>query len=566
MRLEEIRGRHLAEAPLLATVSGIASTAPAMIDWFARNTCAHIVTTKSIERVPNPGNREPVITEPRPGCFGNAVGLRNPGVDVALAELRALREGWQTSPPRVQSGPLLNVSLSAASEGDFVALARALSPVADLLELNFSCPHAAAGYGATIGSSAAAIRLITRAVTEEATVPVFVKLTPNVEDIAAMAAVAVEAGADGIVAINTAGPERYIDPASGKPILTNAPGGRGGMSGAWVYEGALEAVASIRRALGPGVPLVGMGGVSTAKQFREMHRAGADVVGIGSALGTLHQRDWPAFLQSLQRKEAVGTAVSGPLLGSPGHAETARSRMSYTRITLARVDFLEPTIAEVTMEETIESGPGQTVFLWIPEIGEKPFAVASTGPAVFVVKVKGAFTRALVALPPGSALYVRGPYGDRHVSPEGRILMVAAGTGIAAISVLAVELLARGTDLRILLGMRDSRACAPLASDRALQAVTEVVHDRGVVGRVLDVFSDALAAGPAPTVVYTVGPEPFMKRARALSLGAGLPPDRIFLCLERTMLCGVGLCGACGCRGALTCQYGTFVDAGGYDD
>ncbi len=591
MSMNDIRGRHLGASPLLATVSGIASTTISMIDWFARETCFDIITTKSLERLPNPGNREPVITEPRPGCFGNAVGIRNPGMDVMFTRLRALREAWRETPPRAAGAPLLNVSLSGSSAEDFAVLAGMFSQVADLLELNFSCPHAEAGFGAAIGSSRSAIEEITRAVMRTATVPVYVKLTPNVEDIGAMAAAAVDAGADGIVAINTVGPAVYVEPDSGAPVLTNPPYGKGGMSGAWVYERALEAVASIRKALGPDVPLIGMGGVGSAGQVREMHAAGADAVGIGSILGTLHQREWPGFAAGL-RDAAAPAADQSPAAGrcpdpADGPIPLDRTRMSYRRCTAAAIESPGPEMVELTLEEGLDCAPGQTVFLWIPGVGEKPFAAAASAPAVFVVRIKGKFTRALADLRPGDRLYLRGPYGDRHAMPGAsglpgtpsetagtteRVLMAVAGTGIAAVSTLVHELLGSGAEVRVLLGLRDSATNTLLSRDPVLQGVTRVVHDEGVIGRVLDTFAESLSGGPSgggtgtPTDprwnrVYTVGPEPFMDRAADLAVAAGIDPGAVFVSLERTMLCGVGLCGACSCDGELTCRHGTFVTA-----
>ena len=563
MGLETIRGRHSRNvSPLLATVSGIASSTASMIDWFARETCVHIITTKSIELRPNPGYREPVITQPRAGCFGNAVGLRNPGVEQAFGELAALRRSWQDDPPG--ETPLLNVSLSGSSAEDFALLARRLSPVADMLELNFSCPHAAAGYGAAIGSDESAIRSIIRAVKNAVDIPVFVKLTPNVEDIAGMAFAAVEAGADGVVAINTVGPALYTEPDSGMPILNNSPTGKGGMSGLWIYERALAAVSSIRRELGHAVPVIGMGGVSSSERVAEMHRAGADVVGIGSALGTMHQRDWPAFFSALTASD-TGSPRVGPALHE-GSISIEQAPTSYRRCTVREVDLLEPTIVEITLNESMSVAPGQTVFVWIPDLGEKPFAVAICEPITLVVKIKGPFTRQLARLEPSDRIYLRGPYGDPHDPPRGteEVLMVVAGTGIAAVSLLVHKLVEASMRVKMFLGLRDSACRTPLAGDPIVRSVTEVVYDHGTEGAVLTVFASALKlrrGGVGRRAVYTVGPDRFVNRALGFARQAGVEAASTFVSLERMMMCGLGLCGACSCGGELTCQYGTFVTA-----
>ena len=131
----------------LATVSGVLSTKTPLIRYVDSQLPAFtIVTTKSFQVTPNPGNREPIICEPETGSFGNSVGLKNPGMDIALKELTDLRSS-------LDMRTLLNVSVSASTVEDFITLVGVFEPVADIIELNFSCPHASAGYGASIGCS-----------------------------------------------------------------------------------------------------------------------------------------------------------------------------------------------------------------------------------------------------------------------------------------------------------------------------------------------------------------------------------------------------------------------------
>ncbi|MGH0054575.1 MAG: dihydroorotate dehydrogenase, partial [Sphaerochaetaceae bacterium] len=287
--MELLTRRHLNPiAPvLLGTVSGIASTKPKLIAFFDRKVeSISIITTKSFQVNINPGNREPVICETSQGNFGNSVGLRNPGMEQALYELKKLRKEHIFS-------SYLNVSLSANSVQDFITLVKAFDEVADFVELNFSCPHASVGYGASIGCDQAIaaeyVREIKRA-TKECKAPLFVKLTPNVDAIGPIAKAVVDAGADGLVAINTVGPIVHRDPVSGQPILQNTLGGKGGSSGHQVYQRALRAIQEIRESCGDDVPLIGMGGVSNGKEAAAMITAGADAIGIGSALGTVDQK------------------------------------------------------------------------------------------------------------------------------------------------------------------------------------------------------------------------------------------------------------------------------------
>ena len=148
--VSRLRGNHIRKDIILSTVSGVASTKKELIELFDRKIqSVDIITSKSFQVTPNPGNREPIICSPSAGDFGNSVGLRNPGMDAVLPEMKDLREKGMRA--------ILNISLSASNPEDFITLVKAFDPYADMLELNFSCPHAAAGFGASIGSDKATV-------------------------------------------------------------------------------------------------------------------------------------------------------------------------------------------------------------------------------------------------------------------------------------------------------------------------------------------------------------------------------------------------------------------------
>lgn len=584
----------------LATVSGVATTNAEMLDWFARNTPVTVLTTKSIQVEPNPGNREPVIAEPEPGSFVNAVGLRNPGLEATLEELAAIAPRRAEWPQRCR----LNISLAGGSVEEFVLLARKLAPFADLLELNFSCPHAKGGYGAAIGCDRELVETYTRAVVgavaaaaavgaaTQATasttaptevthtissrgaggaIPVYVKLPPDARDVGAISRTAVAAGATGITAINTVGPEVYRERHSGAPILTNPPDGRGGKSGRWIRQRALQCVADIRAAVGPRVPIIGMGGVETHAHAVAMVDAGASVVGVGSALALHHQRDWPRQLRSI----AEGSAPAPTITHKSQAADTPR--MNFTPFTVTdRVD-LDDTLFEISLDGELAYGPGQVVFLWIPGVGEKPFSPAGDRPLQFLVQRRGQFSRALGELEAGATLYVRGPYGDSHdvhhvhhrnhghegggdKPSAGTALLIAAGSGAAVLPALVRALGGLQLPVDIYIGLSKSTSDAPLRRtfDRILtpQDTLSVVYDQGQKARVLSTVNPS----PRTDRAYVIGPEAFMRSAKdRLSGPGGIPTDRMWFSLEQRMLCGVGLCGACHVRGILTCMYGTFV-------
>ncbi|MDY5057673.1 MAG: dihydroorotate dehydrogenase, partial [Bullifex sp.] len=143
-RIRKLFQAHLRNEVHFSTVSGVASTKPELIRYFdEKQPSIDVITTKSFQVKPNPGNREPVICEMSPGSFGNSVGLRNPGLEKSLPPIEKLRkEGLRA---------ILNVSVSASNPEDFITLVKAFDDVADSIELNFSCPHASAGFGASIG-------------------------------------------------------------------------------------------------------------------------------------------------------------------------------------------------------------------------------------------------------------------------------------------------------------------------------------------------------------------------------------------------------------------------------
>jgi dihydroorotate dehydrogenase (NAD+) catalytic subunit len=533
---------------LLATVSGASSTKPQMIEYFDQEVPAiDIITTKSFQVRVNPGNREPVICETETGCFGNSVGLRNCGMEEAEKELSSLH-----------LRALLNVSLSASSPEDFITLVRTLSPYGDMVELNFSCPHAAKGYGASIGCDAAiASRYVAeiRKALPFLRVPLFVKLTPNVEDIGTIAKACVDAGADGVTAINTVGPVVHIDPASGKPVLLNKLGGKGGMSGRWVREKALEAVASIRRAIGKEIPIIGMGGVFTGEDAKAMIAAGTNAVGIGSALAMVNQRVWPEYLESV-KKEAEGEK---PKDSSFSFLRTGRA-MAYVRHTVEKIERHGSDISVIQLDGNLPSEAGQFVFLWLPGVGEKPFSVATTEPLSFVIKGRGTVSDALCSLKEGEEVYLRGLYGAPvEVKETKHALLIAGGTGVAVLPMLCAKLKRQGTEMRILVGTSGEKEEKPLLHEELTPyGEYTTVADDGKPGRALSLLDDM--EFPPGMAVYLVGPEKFMSVACAKLISRGVPSSMISLSMERLTRCGVGLCGECVCGHRLACQWGTFME------
>ncbi|WP_034550124.1 dihydroorotate dehydrogenase [Carnobacterium funditum] len=224
-----------------------------------------IKSTTSQARV---GNPKPCYHHLDTGLL-NAVGLKNPGVDVVVNEKLPALKDFDT--------PVI-ASVAGTTTAEFVEVTKKLcqSPYVKAIELNVSCPNVAEG-GLTFGSNPEAVRLMTEAVKKIATVPVYVKLTPNVTDIVAIAQAAEKGGADGISMINSL-LSMAIDLDTRKPYLSNKTGG---LSGPAIKPLAIRMIYQVSRAIS--IPIIGMGGVSTADDVLEMIMAGASAVAIGTA-------------------------------------------------------------------------------------------------------------------------------------------------------------------------------------------------------------------------------------------------------------------------------------------
>lgn len=224
---------------------------------------------KGTTREPRFGNPTPRIAECPAGML-NSVGLQNPGVaHVVRVELPQLR--------RIFRKPLI-ANISGFCVEDYVEAVEQLTEEEQvaILEINISCPNVHGG-GMAFGTSCDAAAAITRAVKRVATKPVYMKLSPNVTDIVSIARACEDAGADGLSLINTLLGMR-IDVQRRRPVLAN---GVGGYSGPGVFPVAVRMVYQVTGAVR--IPVIGMGGVTTARDVIEMMMAGAKAVQVGAA-------------------------------------------------------------------------------------------------------------------------------------------------------------------------------------------------------------------------------------------------------------------------------------------
>jgi len=215
------------------------------------------------------GNPTPRIAETPSGML-NAVGLQNPGVDKVISEeLPKLKKIFNKK---------VMANVSGFSVEEYVETCAKLDKEEQVgfLEVNVSCPNVHGG-GMSFGTDPVAVSKVVKEVKKVATKPVIIKLSPNVSDIVSIAKACEDAGADGISLINTLLGMK-IDLKTRKPLLKNTTGG---LSGPAVFPVAVRMVYQVAKAVK--IPIVGMGGVSSAEDVIEMMLAGATAVEVGAA-------------------------------------------------------------------------------------------------------------------------------------------------------------------------------------------------------------------------------------------------------------------------------------------
>ena len=523
--------------------SGIVSTAPSIIQRiFDDLPESGVITTKSVGPEPRAGNREPVYSQYAPGCFVNAVGLTNPGAEEA-------RKGFEQL--RVPEDRFLLVSIFGGNIDEFVEVAKILAPVADGLELNLSCPHAQ-GYGMAMGQDPEMVAAIVSAVKAAVDVPVIPKLTPNVDRIELIGQAAIDAGADALCAINTVGPG-YTE-SHGQPVLSN---GMGGMSGSGVLPTALKCIRALRTVTD--IPIIGCGGLSTADDCRAAMSAGANIIGVGSALSGMDTAAMNAYFRQLADDLALNTnnAKAGLEL---------ELDMGFSPYKVVSNEPVCDDITVVTLDGSINIQPGEYVFVWIPGVGEKPFSCLTDSPLRLAVIDVGQFTNACYQLSPGDDVYIRGPHGAAVMPAEdANLICVAGGTGLAAVYQIARDFGSNETPAQVFAGARSADRLYFIDECEAVADVHIATDDgsAGFGGRVTDALRSYLEtlseADLARTEFYNCGPEPMIHAAEAVQREFA-DGGRIFSAIDYTTKCGVGICGACASPdGRRICVDGPFI-------
>jgi dihydroorotate dehydrogenase (NAD+) catalytic subunit len=259
----------------LVLASGILGTKGSVLKRVAESGAGAVIT-KSIGLTARPGYKNPTVLKISDDIVLNAMGLPNPGCDVFAEEIKLVKK----------SGIPVIVSIFGGSETEFSHIAGIMEEAgADMIELNVSCPHSLPRYkGLHIGQIPVETKGVVKSVKQSVSIPVLVKLSPNVTRITDVAKACIEGGADGLSLINTV-QALEIEPAVEKPVLGNMYGGQSGPSIRCIAQ---RKVADVLVAMETGVidtvPVLGVGGIESGIDVAKFLLLGCTCVQIGSAV------------------------------------------------------------------------------------------------------------------------------------------------------------------------------------------------------------------------------------------------------------------------------------------
>ena len=517
--------------------SGIITTNVKLIERVAKEIPEiGVITTKSIGPVPRAGNREPIITQYAPGSFSNAVGLTNPGSKEFAKQLSKIK---------IPPDKFLLISIFGGNENEFIEVAKDLEEYADAFELNLSCPHAK-GFGMAIGQDPKMVKSIVVAVKESVKVPIIAKLTPNAPSIAEIAKAAVDGGANGICAINTVGPGYYT--VDGNPVLTNK---KGGLSGKGILPIGLKCVMEVCEAVD--VPVIACGGICSAQDVREYEKVGAKIFGVGSALVGLSMDKMKTYFAEL------GKDIYNDTNNAVNFLEKEID-MSFTKYILKENKKLTDKLSLLTFDKPIEISSGQFVFTWIPGEGEKPFSVLDTNPLKLAIQNVGCLTEKLTNLKENDIVYVRGPYGQKINDTGEKVILVAGGTGGAAVYQMAKEF----KNVEMFFGAKNKDHLYYLDEIEKCCKLNVSTDDGsyGHKGFVTTLLEEKLKEMTKDENIsfYNCGPEVMVRAVNEIQKKY-FPKSKIFNSIEYVTKCGIGICGNCADKnGNRICVDGPFVE------
>lgn len=491
-----------------------------------------ILTTKSITLNEREGNPEPILDQISPLSFVNAVGLTNPGAKYFKEELKKIYP--------LPNKKFLLISIAATTKKELKEIIKILSPFADGIELNLSCPHGGR-YGLIIGKSKKFSFEFTKAAKEVTKKPIFVKLPP-IKNVGEVARAVIEAGADGISAINTIGPVK-------NEILSF---GKGGISGSKIKKRGIECIKEISKVTQGKIPIIAMGGIRNAKDIKLYKKAGADFFGIGSALAGMSFNKIKKYFKLLEKDLRNNTNFAEKLVSK-------KRLINYRPFRIKKIKKLDRDLKIFYFDKPMIAFPGQFIFLNFKQ-REKPFSIASNQPLTLAIRKVGDFTSKIFKLKKGDKVLVRGPYGKPlPIFKNKKNYLICGGTGAAPLYFLAQKL----KKPTIFLAGKTKRQLLFKKEFKKLGNLVLVTDDgsEGEKGRITEILDQKLSiAHKSQNIVfYNCGPELMSKRAMEIERKY-IKTDRIFTLVERYTKCGIGLCGHCAMDGNRTCVDGPWFD------
>jgi dihydroorotate dehydrogenase electron transfer subunit len=224
---------------------------------------------------------------------------------------------------------------------------------------------------------------------------------------------------------------------------------------------------------------------------------------------------------------------------------------------IVRVIDESPKVRTLLLDLHLEAEPGQFVMAWLPGLDEKPFSLVCAEPVTLTVARVGPFSTAMHALEVGNPIWIRGPLGQGFTlaEPQGALLLLGGGYGVAPIYFLAERALAHGCEVSMVIGARTSADVVFADRFRSLGVQVVVATDDGSLGRqgLATDAAERLLEQAGYQAIYACGPEPMLEAVASLAETHHLPAQ---LSYERYMRCGFGVCGSCVHQGWLVCRDG----------
>jgi len=510
---KEVKGRFGFPSGVIATNS---DTAIWMLNQ-VREIGFYIGKSTTIE--PKEGNPEDIFLLSDLNTGVNAVGYANLGLKEMIKSFHEIKEGSNQY-------TFLMPQIGESDEERFEYCVSEFDKTGvDGIELNVSCPHAKAG-GILIGSDPKMVASIVKACRKATKKPLVVKLNAGVEDIKSIALAAIDAGANGLSAINTLGgfnPELYNE--------------FGGLSGPTIFPITLDTVKRLRKVTK--VPMIVMGGIQTNSDIKKLDEIDPNFFyAIGTSLAQLDSKEIQLFFTALESNIKV---------------TLSKEIKPYKPFVVKEIIERGKDIRIIKFYQNLKSKPGQFVFLKVDNKHSKPFSVANDlyGLEILVRRTKdkegkfGETTKKLFELKENSVVRIKGPYGKPFELHE-KTIYVGAGCGIGAVHHASLY---NTSEKIFVIGAKTGEELSYIEEMKKMGTVYTVTED-GTGG---------MAQGMLPNYLTRVilsledidninffccGPEKMLEKVDVIARSV-TSPDKIFHLVERMTSCGEGICGKC---------------------